>query len=199
MCCLMLYSLRHGILAGQVQTSQRCPEAVPSDKACTHMLTANQLLASAPYCSLAQLHLTPCDPMDCSILGFLVLHHLSRVCPNSCPLNQWCHPTISFSVTPFSCPQSFPASGYFPMNKLFGSSGQSIGAAASASVPPMSIQDLFPLGLPGLISLQSKGLSRVFSNSTVQKHQFFGIQSSLWSNPHICTGQLEKTSVALTI
>ena len=94
-----------GFLQGKCRPSQRCPEAVPSDKACTHMLAANQLLASAPYCSFAHLCLTPCDPVDCSILGFLVLHHLSRVCSNSCPLSQWCHPTISSSVAPLS---SFP-------------------------------------------------------------------------------------------
>ena len=99
-------------------------------------------------------------------------------CSNSCPLSLWCHPTISSSVIPFSsCPQSFPASGSFLMSWLFVSGGQSIGA--SASVLPMNIQDWFPLGLTGLISLQSKRLSRVFSNTTVQKHQFFGTQPSL--------------------
>ena len=104
-----------------------------------------------------------------------------RVYSNSCPLSQWCHPTISSSVIPFSsCPQSFPASGSFPMNQLFTSDGQSIGASSSASVLPMNIQGWFPLGLTDLISLQSKGLSRVFSNTTVQKHQFFGSQPSLW-------------------
>ena len=107
----------------------------------------------------------------------------SRVCSNSCPLSWWHHPAISFSVTPFSsCPQSFPASGSFPMSKLFASGGQSIGA--SASLLPMNIQDWFPLGLTGLISLQSKGLSRVFCHSTVWKHQLFGAQPSLWSNSH---------------
>ena len=86
--------------------------------------------------------------------------------PNSCPLSQWCHPTISSSVVPFSCPQSFPASGSFQMSQLFASGGQSIGVSASASVLPMNIQDWFPLGWTGWISLQSKGLSRVFSNTT---------------------------------
>ena len=105
-----------------------------------------------------------------------------RVCSNSCPLSQWCHPTISSSVTPFSsCPQSFPASRSFPMSWLFASGSQSIGASASAAVLPMNIQDWFPLGLTGLISLQPKGLSRVFSNVTVQKHQFFSVQPFLWS------------------
>ena len=99
-----------------------------------------------------------------------------RVCSKSCPLSRWCHPTISSSVTRFSCPQSFPASGFFPVSRLFASGGQSIGASASASVLPMSIQGWSPLGLTGLISLQSKRLSRVFSNTTVQMHQFFGAQ-----------------------
>ena len=97
-----------------------------------------------------------------------------RVYPNSCPLSRWCHPTISSSVVPFSFhPQSFPASRSFPMSQLFASGGQSIGASASTLVLPIYIQDWSPLGWPGWISLQSKGLSRVFSNTTVQKHQFF--------------------------
>ena len=103
-----------------------------------------------------------------------------EVCSASCPLSRWCHPTISYSVTCFSsCPQSFPASGSFPMSWFFTSGGQNIGVSGSASVLPMNTQDWFPLGLTGLISLQSKGLSRVFSNTTVQKHQFFGTQLSL--------------------
>ena len=116
-----------------------------------------------------------------------------RACSNSCPLSRWCHPTISSSVVPFSsCLQSFPASGSFLMSWLFISGGQSIGASASALVLPMNIQDWFPLGWTGWTSLQSKGLSRVFSNTTVQKHQFFDYQPSLWSNSHIHTWQLEK-------
>ena len=116
-----------------------------------------------------------------------------RVCSNSCPSSQWCHPTISSSVVPFSsCLQSFPASGSFPISQFFTSDGQSIGASASASVLPMNIQDWFPLGWTGLISLQSKELSRVFSSTTVQKHQFFGTQVSLWSNSYIHTWLLEK-------
>ena len=96
-----------------------------------------------------------------------------RTSSNSCPLSQWCHPTISSSVSPFSsCLQSFPASGSFPMSLLFTSGGQSIGVSASVSVLPMKFQDWFPIGWTGWISLQSKGLSRVFSNTTVQKHQF---------------------------
>ena len=103
-----------------------------------------------------------------------------RVHSNLCPLSWWCHPTISSSVIPFSsCPQSFPASGSFPMSQLFTSGGQSIGVSAWASVLPMNTQDWSPLGWTGWISLQSKGLSRVFSNTTVQKHQFFGTQTSL--------------------
>ena len=166
-------------------------------------------------------------------------------CPNSCPLSRWCHPTISSSVVHFSsCPQSFPASRSFPMSWLFtsggpsigalasvfpmniqgwfplgltglislqskrlsrvfwsiiiwkhqffASGGQSIGASASASVFPMNIQGWFPLGLTSLISLQSKGLSRVFSSPTVWKHQFFRTQPSLWSSSHIHTWLLEK-------
>ena len=100
---------------------------------------------------------------------------------NSCALSQWCHPTISSSVLPFSSHlQSFPASGFLQMSQFFTSGGQSIGVSASASVAPMNISfDWFPLGWTGWISLQSKGLSKVFSNTTVQKHQFFGTQLSL--------------------
>ena len=102
-----------------------------------------------------------------------------RVYPNSCPLSWWCHPTIWSSVIPFSCPQSFPALGSFQMDWLFTSDGQSIGLSASTLVPPMNTQDWSPLGWTGWISLQSKRLSRVFSNTTVQKLQFFGAQLSL--------------------
>ena len=111
--------------------------------------------------------------------------------PNPCPLSRWCHPTISSSVVPFSsCPQSFPASGSFPVSWFFASGGQSIGVSASASVLPMNIQDWFPLGLIG--SPCSPRDSRVFSNTTVQKHQFFSTQISLYSNSHIHTWLLEK-------
>ena len=99
---------------------------------------------------------------------------------NSCPSSKWCHPAISSSVVPFSsCPQSLPALGFFPMSQLFAWGGQSIGVSASASVLPMNTQDWSPSGWTGWMSLQSKGLSRVFSNTTVQKHQFFGAQLSL--------------------
>ena len=102
------------------------------------------------------------------------------VYPNSCPLSQWCHPTISSSVIAFfSCLQSFPASGSFQMSQLFISGGQNTGVSASTSVLPMNTQDWFPLGWTGCIALQSKGFSRVFSNTTVQKHQFFGTQLSV--------------------
>ena len=114
-------------------------------------------------------------------------------CSDSCPLSQWYHPTISSSVVPFSSHlQAFPASGSFPMSQFFASGGQSIGVSASASVLPMNIQDWFPLGLTDWISLLSKGLSRVFSSTTVPKHQFFSTQPSLWSNSHIHTWLLEK-------
>ena len=117
----------------------------------------------------------------------------SGVSPNSCPLSRWCHPTISSSVVPFSaCPQSFPASGSFQMSQLFTSGGQNIGVSDSTSVLPMNTQDWFPLGWTGWISLQSKGLSRVFFNTTVQKHQFFGTQLSSQSNSHVYTWPLEK-------
>ena len=115
------------------------------------------------------------------------------VCSSSGPLNRWCHPTILSSVVPFSsCLQSFPASGSFLMSQLFASGGQSIGVSASSSVLPMNIQDWFTLVLTGLISLLSKGLSRVFSNTTVQKHQLFSAMPSSWSNSHIHTWLLEK-------
>ena len=114
-------------------------------------------------------------------------------CSDSCPSCRWCHPTIPSSVILYSSHlQSFPASESFPMSQFFTSGGQSIGVSASASVLPMNIQDWFLLGWTGWISLQSKGLSRVFSNTTVQQHQCFSTQLSLWSNSHIHTWLLEK-------
>ena len=114
-------------------------------------------------------------------------------CSNSCPLSQWCHPTISSSVVAFSsCLHSFPASGSFLVSWLFTSGGQSIWISTSVSVLPMNIQDWLPLGWTGWISLQSKGLSRVFFSTTVWKHHFFGTQPSLWSNSHIHTWLPEK-------
>ena len=135
------------------------------------------------------------------------LQHARPLCPsptprvysNSCPLSQWCHPTISSSVVPFSSRlQSFPALGYFPMSHFFTSGGQSVVVSASTSVLPINIQDWFPLGWTGWISLQSKGLSRVFSNTTVQKHQFLSAQLSLFivqlSHLYVTTGK----TIALT-
>ena len=116
-----------------------------------------------------------------------------RVYSNSCPLSRWCHPAISSSVIPFSsCPQSLQVSGSFPVSQLFTWGGQSIGVSALASVLPMNTQDWSPLEWTGWISLQSKGLSRVFSNTTVQKHQFFRAQLSSQSVSHIHTWPLEK-------
>ena len=142
---------------------------------------------------VAKSYLTLWNLMVCSTPGFPVLHYVPRVCSNWSTLSQWCHPTTSSSVIPFfSCPQSFSASGSFPVNLLFASGGQSIGASASTSVLPMNIQGWFPLWLTGLVSLQSTELSRVFSNTTIRKHRFFGAQPSLWSNSHIYTWLLEK-------
>ena len=113
--------------------------------------------------------------------------------PNPCPSSRWCHSTISSSVIPFSSyPQFFPASQYFQMSQLFAAGGQSIGVSASASILPVNTQDWSPLGWAAWIFLQSKGLSRVFSNTTVQKHQFFSAQLSLQFNSHIHTWPLEK-------
>ena len=146
-----------------------------------------------------------CSVMSISLQSHGLQHsrlpHLSLflgVCSNSCPLSWWCHPTISSSVVLFSsCLQSFPASGSFQMSQFFTSSGQNIGVPASAPVLPMNVQDWLPLGWRGWISLQSKGLSRVFSSTTVRKHPFFSAQSSLWSNshPYMATGK----TIALTI
>ena len=159
---------------------------------------------SVQFSSVTQLCLILCDPMDCSMPGFPVPSLSPGICSKSCPLSWWCHPAISYSVTPFSsCPQSFPESGSFPMNWLLTSGGQSTGASASASVFLINIQDWFPLGLTDLIPLLSKGLSSFLktlksSCTTVQKHQFFGPQTSLWSNSHIRTWLLEKPYPWLT-
>ena len=132
--------------------------------------------------------------MDYS-MGLLCPSLSPGVCSDSCPLSRWCYLIISSSVAPFSsCPQSFPASGSFPLSQLFASGGQSIGASASVSILPMTIQNWFPLGLTGLSSLLCKGLPRVFSTTTVQKHQFFGAQLYLWSNSHIRIWLLENHS-----
>ena len=131
-------------------------------------------------CSVAQSCPTLCDPREPQHTRPPCPSPTSGVHPNSCPLSRWCHPTISSSVIPFSSyPQSFPASGSFPMCQLFTSGGQSIGVSASTSVLSMNTQDWYSLGWTDWISLLSKGLSRVFSNTTVQKHQFFCAQLSL--------------------
>ena len=142
--------------------------------------------------SVTQSCLTLCDHMDCSMPVFPVNHQLPELAQtrvhwvgNAIQLS---HPLLSPSPP---STQSFPASGSFPISQLFASGGQSIAVSASASVLPMNIRDWFPLGLTGWISLQSKGLSRVFSNTTVKKHQFFSAQLSLWSNSHIHTWPLE--------
>ena len=143
--------------------------------------------------SVAQSHLTLCDPMNCSMLGLPIPHHLPEFTQNSCASSRWCHPAISSSVVPFSsCPQSLPASRSFPMSQLFTWGGQSTGVSASASVLPKKSQGWCPSGWTCWISLQSKGLSRVFSNTVVQKHQFFSAQLSSQFNPHIHTWPLEK-------
>ena len=138
---------------------------------------AKQAVHSLFCGSVAQSRLTLHDPIDCSNTRLLCPSLSLRVCSNSCPLSRWCQPTISSSATHFSsCSQSFPAWRSLPVSQLFASSGQSIRASVSTSVLPMNIQDWFPLGWTGLISLQSTGLSRVFSSTTVRKHQFFSAQ-----------------------
>ena len=134
--------------------------------------------------------------MDHSMTG-LPIHHQLLEFTHSCPLSQWCHPTTWSSIFPFSSyPQSFTASGSFQINQLFSSGGQSIGVSASILVLPINTQDWSPLGWTGLISLQSKGLSRVFSNTTVQKHQFFCAAFFIvqLSHPYMTTGKI----IALT-
>ena len=131
------------------------------------------------FSSVAQSCPTLCDPMNCSTPGLPIRHQLLELTQTHV-LRRWCHPIISSSVAPFSSHlQSFPASGSFQMIQLFSSGGQSIGVSTSTSALPMNTQDWSPLGWTDWISLQSKGLSRVFSSTTVQKHQFFGAQLSL--------------------
>ena len=149
-----------------------------------YSMNSHQFSAASQSCLTATLW-TAARQASVSIIN-------SKACSNSCSLCQWCHPTISSSVVPFfSCLQSFPASGSFPMSQLFESGGQSTGVSASAPVLPMNIHDWFPFIWTGL-TLQFKGLSRVFSNTTVQMHQFFGAQLSIQSNFHIHTGLMEK-------
>ena len=145
------------------------------------------LMLSVQFISVTQLCPILCDPKDCSTPGFPMLHYLPDLAQTHV---HWVGDaiTISSSIDPFSsCLQSFPASGSVPMSQLFASGDQSIGVSALTSVLPMNTQDWFPLGWTGWISLQSKGLSRVFTNTTVQKHQFFGAQPSSQSNTHIHT------------
>ena len=160
------------------------------------LMLSNHLILCHPI-SFLHILLSSCSVMSDSLQPH-GLQHTRLACPspspgacsNSCPLSQWCPPAISSSVIPFSCLQTSPASGSFLMSQLFTSGSQSIGA--SPSILSMNIQGWFPLGWTGLISLQSKGFSRVFSNTTVQKHQFFGAQPSLWSNSHNHSWLLEK-------
>ena len=168
--------------------AQSSQYAVPSF---THMDTSTYCCC---WCSVSQSCPTLCDPMDCCTPGFPVLHHLPELAQAHV---HWAddaiHPTISSSVVSFSsCPQSFPASESFLMSQFFASGSQSIGASASTLILSKTIQGWFPLGFTGLISLCPKGPSRVFSNTKVQKHQFFSTQLSLWSNSHIHTWLLEK-------
>ena len=148
---------------------------------------------SVQFSSVAQSCLSLCNPMNHSTPGVPCPTPNPRVHPNSGATSQWCHPAISSSVVPFSsCPQYLRASRSFPVSQLFASGGQSIGVSASTSVLPMNTQDWSPLEWTSWISLQSKGLSRVFTNTTVQKHQFFSAQLSSQSNSHIHTWPLEK-------
>ena len=167
------------------------------------MLTSRQILKTEEqadsreeqynnHCSVAK---------SCLTLSPHELQHSRLPCPSlasgvrsdSCPLSWWCHPTISSSVAPFSsCPQSLSASRSFPVIRIFPSGDQSIGASAFASVLPMNTQGWFPVGLTGFIALLSNSFSRVFSNTTVKKHQLFGTQLSLWFSSHIHTWLLEK-------
>ena len=156
-------------------TPRACSNSCPLSQWCYPTISSSECISSVQFSSVAQSCPTPWDPMNCSTPGLPVHQHARPLCPsptprvhpNPCPSSQWCHPTISSSVVPFSCPQSLPASGSFPMSQLFTWGGQSIGVSASASILPMNTQDWSPLGWTGCISLQSKGLSRVFSNTTV--------------------------------
>ena len=145
-----------------------------------HVCNNYNIIWKCCCCSVTKLYPTLCPSLS------------HGVCSNSYILSQWCHPTISSSVISFSCLQSFLPSGFFQMSQLFASGGQNIAVSASTSVLSMSTQDWFPLGWTGWIFLQSKGLSRVFSNTTSQKHQFFCAQLPLYSNSHISTWLLEK-------
>ena len=154
----------------------------------------NQIYGSVQFSSVTQSGPTLCDPMNHSTPGLSVHHQLPEFTQTLIHRSsRWCHPAVSSSAVLFSsCPQSLPASGSFPMSQLFAWSGQSIGVSASPSVLSMNIQGWFPVGLTGWISLQSKRLSRVFSDTAVQKHQLFSAQLSSQSNSHINTWPQEK-------
>ena len=160
-----------------------------------YYLSIFSFLKEISCCSVTQSCPTLCDPIDCSTLGFPVCPSPSpRVCPSSCSLHRWCHPAISSSEACFSfCPQSFSASGTFPTLD-----DQNTGASVSLSVLPVNIQGWSPLRLTGLISLLSKGLSEVFG-TTIQRHQFFGVLPSFWSNSQNCTWPLGRQSLWLYI
>ena len=147
-------------------------------------------------CSVSKSCPTLCNRMNCSTPGFPVLHYLPELTQIHV---HWVSDASNHLILCLlsSCPQSFPASGSFPMSRIFASGGQSIGVSPSASVLPMNIQGWFPLGLTGLISLLSKGWARVSSSTIAQKHQFFSTQSSLWSNSHICIWLLNKPQLWL--
>ena len=160
------------------------------------------MLKFQKYC-FAFILLFSCSVMSDSLQPHELQHtrlpcpsRIPRACSNSCPLSWWCHPAISSVILFYFCPQSFLSSGSFQMSQLLASGGQRIGVWVSASVLPMNIQDWSPLGQTGWISLQSKGLSRVFNN-TVQKHQFFSTQPSLWSSSYIHIWLLEKPELWL--
>ena len=155
-----------------------------------HSLRKHVPLVAVFSCSVVSDYFRPCGPQHTRLP---CPSPTPGACSNSCPLTRGCHPTILSCVIPFFfCLQSFPASGSFPMSGLFTSRGQSIGTSALASVLPVNIQGIFPLGWTALISLQSKGLSGVFSSTTVWKHQVFDIQPNLWFHSHIRTWLLEK-------
>ena len=161
--------------------------------AITMCQTLSSHFSSVQFSSVAQLCPALCSPMNCSTSRPPCPSPTPGVHSNSCSSSQWCHPAISSSVIPFSsCPQPLPASESFPMSQLFTSGGQSTGVAASASFLPKKSQGWSPSEWTGWISLQSKGLSRVFSNTTIQKHQFFGAQLSSQSNSRIHTWPQEK-------
>ena len=154
---------------------------------CIHLATGYLLCISSKF-SCVQVFATPWTAARQASLSITN----SWSYPNSCPLGRWCHPTISSSVVPFSHLQSFPASGSFQMSQFFASGGQSIGVSASTSALPMNVQDWSPLGWTGWVPEQPKGLLSIFSNTTFQKHQFFGAQLFSQSNSHIHTWPQEK-------